>query len=414
MKIKTAEILCVGTELLIGDIVNTNAAFLSRRLAALGISQYHQSVVGDHPARMREAVELALSRCDLLIVSGGLGPTYDDLTKETVCEAMGATLELHEPSWERIRSYFASRQKPMSDSNRKQAMQPVGGVVFQNDHGTAPGSGIYNADRTKLAVLLPGPPRELEPMFTVYVEPLLQTMTDSCLISKNVNIVGMGESQVDALLSDLMKNALNPTVAPYCLEGEVRLRVTAKAASATEGAAMCDEMIETLYASPVGNYIYGIDTDLATALVQTLTAQGKKIAVAESCTGGGIGARITAVSGSSSVFDGGVISYANEVKERLLGVRSDTLAQYGAVSEQCAKEMAQGVRALMCADLAVAVTGLAGPGGATPTKPVGLVYVGLATKEKTIVQEFRFRGDRAHVRALTAVNALAMALEALR
>ncbi len=415
MKLKTAEILCVGTELLIGDIVNTNAAFLSRRLAALGISQYHQSVVGDHPGRLKEAVALALSRSDLVILSGGLGPTYDDLTKETVCELMGAKLELHAPSWERIQAYFTARNKPMSESNQKQAMQPVGGVVFQNDHGTAPGCGIYHQDGSKLAILLPGPPRELEPMFSNNVEPFLRTMTDTCLCSHNLHVIGMGESQVDAILAERMKGAVNPTIAPYCGEGEMRLRITASAPTLEEGDALCRQVMEELQQSEIGAYIYGVDTDLETCLVNTLLQQKKKIACAESCTGGGIGARLTAVPGASAVFDGGVISYANEIKEKVLGVKAETLERYGAVSPQCAKEMAQGVMLLMGADLAVAVTGIAGPGGGTPQKPVGTVFIGVAAQGKEpMAQEFHFVGDRQHIRNVTASNALALALRAVR
>ncbi len=414
MIIKTAEILCVGTELLIGDIVNTNAAFLSRHLAALGISQYHQSVVGDNPKRLKEALALSLSRSDLVLMSGGLGPTYDDLTKEVACECMGSELVFDQTSYDRICDYFKRRQRPMSDNNKKQAMQPKDGVIFPNDHGTAPGCGIWNADRSKLVVLLPGPPRELQPMFSESVLPLLQTMTEQCFVSRNVHIVGMGESSVEAVLKEKMVSATNPTLAPYCTTGEVRLRVTAAAPTAAEGQKMCDELIATLYDTAVGPYIYGIDTSLGQAVIDALKASGQKIATAESCTGGGIGARLTGISGASEVYDGGVISYANEIKARLLGVKEETLATYGAVSAQTAREMALGVQTLMGADYGISVTGIAGPGGGTPEKPVGLVYIGIASPETVEVKECHFAGDREQIRALTATEALSMALIAIR
>ncbi len=414
MIIKTAEILCVGTELLIGDIVNTNAAFLSRHLAALGISQYHQSVVGDNPARLKEALQLSLSRSDLVLMSGGLGPTYDDLTKEVACECMGSELVFDQTSYDRICDYFKRRQRPMSDNNKKQAMQPKDGVIFPNDHGTAPGCGIWNADRSKLVVLLPGPPRELQPMFLGSVLPLLQTMTEQCFVSRNVHIVGMGESSVEAVLKEKMVSSTNPTLAPYCSTGEVRLRVTAAAPTVAEGQKMCDELIATLYDTAVGPYIYGIDTNLGQAVIDALKASGQKIATAESCTGGGIGARLTGISGASEVYDGGVISYANEIKARLLGVKEETLATYGAVSAQTAREMALGVQTLMGADYGISVTGIAGPGGGTPEKPVGLVYIGIASPRSVEVKECHFAGDREWIRTLSATEALSMALIAIR
>ncbi len=414
MILKTAEILCVGTELLIGDIVNTNAAFLSRHLANLGIAQYHQTVVGDNPQRLKEALTLALSRSDLVLMSGGLGPTYDDLTKETACACMGAKLELHQPSLDRIYAYFARRQRTMSENNKKQAMQPKGGIVFQNDYGTAPGCGIFNPDRTKLAILLPGPPRELEPMFCEQVLPFLRTMTERCLVSRNVHIVGMGESSVEQILKDKMIAAVNPTIAPYCQTGEVRLRVTASAKTHEEGLALCDAAIAELYETEVGPYIYGVDVDLAQAVVNALAARKQKIAVAESCTGGGIGAKLTAVSGASAVFDGGVISYANEIKARILGVSQENLDTYGAVSAPIAKEMAAGVMRLMGADYGISVTGLAGPGGATATKPIGLVYIGIATKDGVQAYECHFAGTRQVIRDHSAISALSYALSTIR
>ncbi len=410
MEIRTAEIVCVGTEILIGDIVNTNAAYLSRALAQLGISQYHQSVVGDNPARLAEAVQTALSRADLVLLSGGLGPTYDDLTKETVCRVMGAELTFDEASYARIVSYFTSRNKPMPESNRKQAMVPAGGVVFQNDQGTAPGVGVWDAKREKLAVLLPGPPRELIPMFAQYIKPYIRQFCTKLLYSKNLNIYGMGESLVESILRPVMEQSQNPTLAPYCKEGEVRLRITAACRDEAEGEALCNAMRDQILQTAVGAYVYGENTDLATATVTALQKRHLHVATAESCTGGLLAKSITDIAGASAVFDGGVVTYANAMKERMIGVSAKTLQTDGAVSAQTAREMADGVRCLVGADIGISTTGLAGPGGATPTKPVGLVFIGISTAQKTGAVECRFAGDRAHIRHLAVLRALSMVL----
>ncbi len=419
IKINTAEILCVGTELLIGDIVNTNAAFISKRLASLGFNQYHQTCVGDNPARLTAAINEALERCDLLITSGGLGPTYDDLTKETVAVAMGRGLELHERSLERMRAFFTCRGSLMSENNIKQAMMPRGAVVFDNDWGTAPGLAVEDEERGKIVIMLPGPPRELEPMFDTYVMPYLRGFASEILVSRNINIVGMGESAVEAHLRPLMEAALNPTVAPYCKEGEVRLRVTAKTSDYETGLRMCDEMIGQIRQSEVGRYIYGIDTDLEHAVVDTLRGNSLTLGIAESCTGGLVATRITDVAGCSDVFLGGVVAYANAVKESALGVSADTLRAYGAVSEQTAREMALGVRSRLGCDVGIATTGIAGPTGGTTylsngqiiDKPVGLVYVACSYKDNTVVDKLNLTGTRAHIRRLASNRVLKMVLE---
>lgn len=414
MKINSAEILCVGTEILIGDIVNTNSAYISKKLAALGINQYYQAVVGDNPTRLEKKITEALERCDLLIMTGGLGPTYDDLTKETAAKCMQREMYLHEPSLERMQRYFTSRNVIMSATNKKQAYMPVGAIVFDNDHGTAPGLAIEDEQRNKIIVMLPGPPNEMIPMFDESVEPYLKQYSEMIFYSKNINIVGIGESAVEAILTDMMRLAENPTIAPYCKEGEVRLRVTARVKDSAEGEQLCNDMIDQIRATEIGKYIYGIDTDLESALIQLLKATGSKIATAESCTGGLISKRITDVSGSSEVFDGGVVSYANEIKHRLLNVNEDTLRQYGAVSEQTAREMAIGVRELMNADYGISVTGIAGPNGGTADKPVGLVYIACADRNDCIVRQLNLKGDRSHIRKLTANYALSLAIEMVR
>ena len=383
--IRTAEILCVGTELLLGDIVNTNAAFLSKRLASLGIAVYHQTVVGDHPDRLRVALEDAFAghgrpAADLVILSGGLGPTYDDLTKETVAAYFGRKMYLHEESLEAIRAFFTRTGRVMTPNNEKQAMMPEGCVVFPNHYGTAPALAVGDATRT--AVMLPGPPAELIPLFNELAVPFLRSHTEGVLISRNVHIMGLGESTVESILHDLMVSSENPTVAPYCKSGEVRLRVTARAKNEAEAASMCDGTVELIRENPaIKPYVYGIDCDnVETALVRLLTERGLTLATAESCTGGMIGQRITAVSGASAVYLGGFVTYRNEIKISQLGVDPATIAAHTEVSAETAAEMAAGARARLGADIGIATTGYAGPTGGTEENPVGTVYVAVATE----------------------------------
>ena len=413
-RIKTAEILSVGTELLIGDIVNTDAAYISKGLAALGIDQYHQGVVGDNPTRLREAVKLALSRSELLILTGGLGPTYDDITKETAAEALGKSLYLDKDSLARIQAFFDRRGKVMTDNNVKQAMMPEGAVIFPNRNGTADGCAIDCPAENRMIVLLPGPPRELEPMFRDQVMPYLADFTDRVLMSKNVNICGMGESAVEAILRDRMQAATNPTEAPYCLEGEVRIRVTASAATSSEAERLCDRDIQDLMTTPVAPYIYGVDTTLKEAVVKTLREQGLTLFTAESCTGGLAAKEITDVSGSSRVLKGGVVSYTNEIKQGLLGVSPETIARYTEVSEACAAEMAEGARRLSGADLGISSTGYAEGGEGVPEGMAGVVFVALSHKDGTRVERLTLTGSREHVRKLAVKHLFTMILNHCR
>ena len=411
-KIDNAEILCVGTEILIGDIINTNAAYISQRLAAMGINQYHQGVVGDNPQRLKKFLQEALNRADVVILTGGLGPTYDDLTKETVAELMGKGMELHQPSLDRLKEFFISRNIEMTENNVKQAYMPVGCIVMQNNCGTAPGAIIENQETGKTAIILPGPPREMKPMFEESVVPYLETRTDSLFVSKNVNIIGMGESKVETVIIDIMKNSTNPTVAPYAADGEVRLRVTAKANTKEEGEKICLDMIEVLKKTEVGKYIYGIDTTPEKALIEKLTRNNMKIAVAESCTGGMVTEVLTTVSGASAVLDGSVVSYANEIKARLLNVSEETLESKGAVSEECALQMAEGVRKLMGADMGISITGIAGPTGGTPEKPVGTVYIAVSTAKESKFEKLNIRNNgREYIRRVSAKSVLMLALK---
>ena len=410
-KIDNAEILCVGTEILIGDIINTNAAYISQRLAAMGINQYHQGVVGDNPQRLKKFLQEALNRADVVILTGGLGPTYDDLTKETVAELMGKGMELHQPSLDRLKDFFVSRNIEMTENNVKQAYMPVGCIVMQNNCGTAPGAIIENEETGKTAIILPGPPREMKPMFEESVVPYLETRTDSLFVSKNVNIIGMGESKVETVIIDIMKNSINPTVAPYAADGEVRLRVTAKASTKEEGEKICLDMIEVLKKTEIGKYIYGIDTTPEKALIEKLEKNNMKIAVAESCTGGMVTEVLTTVSGASAVLDGSVVSYANEIKAKLLNVSEETLATKGAVSEECALQMAEGVRKLMGADIGISITGIAGPTGGTPEKPVGTVYIAVSTADESKCEKLNIRNNgREYIRKVSTKSVLMLAL----
>ena len=412
--VHTAEILCVGTELLLGDIVNTNAAYLSRRLADLGIHVYRHTVVGDNPARLRRALDAAFQEADLVITSGGLGPTYDDLTKETVADYFGRSMELHEESLETIRAYFARTGRVMTKNNEKQAMMPKGARVFPNHYGTAPSLSLSNEDESRTVIMLPGPPGELCPIFEEEIMPYLRARRETVLLSKNIHIFGLGESAVEEKLKGLMAESTNPTVAPYCKEGEVRLRVTAESRDEESATALCDEMIGRIADTEVGAYIYGVDVGtLEQAVVNRLRECGMTLAVAESCTGGLIAKRITDLAGCSDVFLGGCVTYSNEAKECLLGVRHETLAQYGAVSEQTAAEMARGARERLGADVAVSATGIAGPGGGRGEKPVGTVFVGISTAKGEQVRKLSLSAMRSrdYIRIVTANNAYDMILK---
>lgn len=408
MKIKNAEILCVGTELLLGEVINTNAAYISRELARLGISVYHTAVVGDNPTRLSDAVKAALENADLLILSGGLGPTYDDLTKETVADVLGLPMVRDEKILREIEEYFHSSGKEMPPNNAKQADIPLGAEAISNRTGTAPG--IFIKKGEKVVVLLPGPPFELIPMFEEFIFPKLRAMSDKVLVSHNIHIMGMGESEVEMHLIDLMKNSNNPTLAPYAKEGEMRLRVGALATSEDEGEKMCEEMIEKIRNTPVGEHIYALDAELIEKLVvQMLKEKRLTLSCAESCTGGYFGKRITDISGASAVFKGGFITYSNEAKIELLGVSPDTLDKYSAVSSQTAEEMARGVRERLKTDIAISITGEAGPNPDPTTKQeVGTVFIGVSTSEKTFsvkVQIARQR-DREYIRRVASSRAM--------
>lgn len=376
-----AEIISVGTELLLGQVVNTDTTIVARELSALGINLLYSAVVGDNVERLKLAVETAISRSDLLIMTGGLGPTTDDLTKETTAACAGRKLVLHQPSLDRILNYF--NEKKVSSNQEKQAWLPEGCTVFQNDNGTAPGC-AFQAQSGCTIIMLPGPPSELEPMLRNYVVPYLKQDQEWVIVSHNVHIYGRGEAPVAQMMDDLM-NGENPTLAPYAKEGECYLRVTAKAHTEEEADQMCQPLIQEIKRR-LGDFVYSVDVEsLEELVVQKLADQGKKLATAESCTGGLLAKRITDVSGSSAVFDMGCVTYANEAKEALLSVDHGTLEQYGAVSEETAREMAEGIVRRSGSDIGVGITGIAGPDGGTPEKPVGLIYIALSDGEHTWV-----------------------------
>ncbi len=408
-----AEILCVGTELLIGDIVNTNAAYLSKKLSENGIFVYHHTVVGDNDGRLREALSDALGRSDVVVMTGGLGPTYDDMTKETVSSVMGKKLVRHEESEKRILAYFARTDRVPTPNNMKQALMPEGATVFENNFGTAPGCAIESGGKT--VVMLPGPPKEMKPMFDGEVLPYLLRNSTEVLVSENVNIFGMGESSVEEKLRDIMTSGDNPTVAPYVNDGEVRVRVTARAENRECAEKLIAPVVEKIK-DIIGDFVYGVNAvSLENAVVKTFSERGLTLASAESCTGGLISKRITDIPGSSAMFGYGVCTYANEAKEKILGVKHETLEKYGAVSEATAREMAEGLLRLSGADVAVCTTGLAGPGGGSDEKPVGLVYLAVGTKDGITVKKLLLgRGradDRTNIRLLASSNALFEALK---
>lgn len=407
-----AEILCVGTEILLGDIINTNAAFISKELAQKGIDVYNQSVVGDNPERLEESLALAFDRNDIVIMTGGLGPTYDDLTKEIVADYFGKKLVLHEASLDAIKEYFDKRGGRMTENNIKQAMMPEGCIVLPNHNGTAPGMIIEGARKT--AILLPGPPREMKAMWYESVVPYIDKLTDEVISSHNIKLFGIGESAMENMLHDYLINHTNPTAAPYAKDGECLLRVTAKAHSKEEAEKMMQPMIREI-TDMLKEYVYGIDVpDIQTALVNSLSEAGLSIACAESCTGGLVAKRITDVAGASRVFSYGICTYSNSAKVKLLNVSEKTLEKYGAVSKETAMEMAKGIRRVSGSDIGISTTGVAGP-EASEGKPVGTVFIGVSCDGRTEAKELKLgRGrvdDRELIRYIAASHALIAALK---
>ncbi|MEQ2442016.1 competence/damage-inducible protein A [Pseudoflavonifractor sp. CLA-AP-H29] len=404
----TAELIAVGTELLLGNIANTDAQMLSKGLSALGINVYYHTVVGDNPQRLKAAVEVAKGRADIIITTGGLGPTCDDLTKNVLAECFGKKLVYDEASAQRIRDYFQRLHpgRPMTDNNLQQAYLPEGCTIFSNDWGTAPGC-AFEADGVRV-IMLPGPPNECSPMFEHRAVPYLRSLADGVIASRTLKIFGMGESAVEAKLRDRMNALTNPTLAPYAKTGEVELRITAKAPTVEEARALIVP-VEQEVRGIFGPLVYGADvSSMEEVVLGLLKEKGLTLGTAESCTGGLVAKRLTDLSGASAVFKGGVVSYTNEVKAGVLGVPQAMLDEFGAVSAQVARAMAQGARKVLGCDLAVSLTGVAGPDPDDRNNPVGLIYVALDTPEGTRVRELHLINGRARIRTVAATNAFDM------
>ena len=401
-----AEIISVGTELLLGHTINTDAAFVARELSAIGVNLLFACTVGDNPGRLRGALEEALGRSDVVITTGGLGPTDDDLTKETIASVAGVPLKLHDDSLRRLESYFKGRPA-MGENQRKQAMLPEGATVFPNDIGTAPGCGVRTASG-KLIVMLPGPPSELVPMLQHYAVPFLKEGSHAVIRSCMIRTFGLGEGAGALKIADLT-GAANPTAATYAKENEMFVRVTARAESEEAAEALCRPVVEEI-CRRYGDVVYGVDVDnLESVVVRLLREKGLHLATAESCTGGLVAKLITDVSGASEVFGMGLVTYANEAKMKLLGVPAAMLEEHGAVSEPVARSMAEGVREVSGSELGIGITGVAGPTGGTPEKPVGLVYLAACSADTVYVQKLVITGrTREVVRLSSTQHALEM------
>ena len=379
----TCELVFVGTELLLGDILNTNAQYLSRQLAAIGVSVLHQSVVGDNPDRLRQVLETAFSRADTVLTTGGLGPTKDDLTKEVCADLFQKKLVLHDESLRRMKAYFDVKGVVMPKTNEKQAWMPEGAVIFENTNGTAPGCAMEQDGKRLL--MLPGPPREMKAMFERSTLPYLRQFSDGVICSREIRTFGIGESSMAQTVSDLLDKE-NPTVAPYAKSGEAMLRVTAKAKTETEAEALLEPVVQEIL-QRLDGYVYGVDVpNIETAVVRELLRRNISVATAESATAGLIAKRLTDVPGASAVFGCGIVSYQDHIKEKLLLVDPRVIEKDSAVCETVAVQMAQGARAQSGADLAVSVTGLAGPGKDDRGRDPGLAYLALTDGRETFTR----------------------------
>ncbi len=403
------EILSVGTELLLGNIVNLDAQMLSQGLSELGLNVYWHTVVGDNPQRARDAVAIAKQRADIIITTGGLGPTCDDLTKNVLAEAFGKQLYFDEASAERVKVYYQRTGRPMPENNLQQAMLPEGCTVLENDWGTAPGC-AFEAEGCHV-IMLPGPPSECRPMFRYRAVPYLQALSEGVIASHTLKLFGIGESAMEQQLRDQMNAMTNPTLAPYAKEGECELRVTAKAATDEEAQTLLMPTVEQMK-EKFGNLVYGVDISSLEELIRDLLKErGLPLGCAESCTGGLIAKRMTDLSGASQVFKGGIVSYTNEVKANVLGVPQDMLDQHGAVSAPVAQAMAEGARKVLNCDIAIATTGVAGPDKDDRGNEVGTMFVAIATKDGAYVRPLTLgtRPMRQRLRTQTAHHAFDLA-----
>lgn len=385
---KTA-ILSVGTEILFGQIVNTNTVYLSQQMNMLGFDVMYHYTVGDNPKRVEEMIDLAFQDCDLILTTGGLGPTQDDLTKEVACKALDDTLVMMDDVLEEITKYFKTLGREMTENNKKQAIMPSRATVFHNDAGTAPGFALEKDG--KYIICMPGPPREMKRMFQKSVVPFLQSMIDGALYYRQIRFFGIGESMLETQLLDLIDNQTDPTLATYAKEGECSLRIASKRATEEEAEHAVDEMLEKVK-ERVGHYIYSCDDEeLAQVVADRLMEQGLTLSSAESCTGGMFASTMTDIPGISQCFDRGLVTYSNQAKMEELGVSAGTLEKFGAVSEETALEMVEGLKRVSGSDVCISVTGIAGPGGGSEEKPIGLVYIGFSYGDKKICKKIQMR-----------------------
>ncbi len=412
MSIHSAEIICVGTELLMGNTLNTNSHFLAQEMVSLGISSYRQIVVGDNEERLAEQIKESAQRADLVIMTGGLGPTTDDITMAVAAKVAGRELVFDEDSFHDITEYFRKMCRNMPKNNRKQAMLPEGCTIFKNHNGTAPGAMFDYAcpseqdpDRIVKFVLLPGPPSEMTMMFNEEVRPVLEKLSDTKFITQFVHLFGIGESEAAERIGDLIDSQTNPTIAPYAAEGECFFRITQRVEKDEEEKDLISPLIAVMK-ERFGQCIYEIGTrPLKQVAFDMLLEKEMTVCFAESCTAGMVSSEFVDIPGASNVFMGSVVSYGNKVKSNLLGVSDDVLDNLGAVSRECAQEMAEGARKLLGTDIAVSITGIAGPTGESATKPVGLVYLAISDKNGTEVKEVHLSGNRMRVRRKAVLHA---------
>ncbi|PLR94788.1 competence/damage-inducible protein A [Bacillus sp. T33-2] len=409
-----AEIIAVGSELLLGQIVNTNARFLSRELAGIGINVFFHTVVGDNPGRLKKALEIAEERADFILLTGGLGPTKDDLTKETISSHVGRKLVIDQEAMQSIELYFERTNRTMTENNRKQALVIEGSHVLRNDHGMAPG--MLVAAGSRLYMLLPGPPKEMEPMFLTYGLPAIRTKqgVQEQIVSRVLRFFGIGEAALETEIEDLIDSQGNPTIAPLAADGEVTLRLTAKHNSWDIANGLIDE-VESRILKRVGKYFYGYgDTSLIDELAKLLLEKGLTVSAAESLTGGMFQQEITSRPGASSLLKGGIVCYTNEAKINAVKVNAETIEKYGAVSAECATELAENAAVLFNADIGISFTGVAGP-GEHEGHPAGTVYIGIAMKgQPTRVEKLILAGGRKGIRIRSVKHGCHLLINSLK
>ena len=398
------EIICVGNELLMGDTLNTNTKYLSQQLIELGIDIRFQVVVGDDEVDLKEAIVLGSSRSDILIFTGGLGPTYDDMTKETLAKTLDKKLILDKNALEQMTLYFKKRDIPMAETNMKQAYKLDSGITLRNNNGTAPG--IYIIDKGTHYILLPGPPQEMKAMYKESVKPILTNLSSEIITSKILRLIGIGESDLEINIGHIMDKSTNPRIAPYASLGSVALRLTARSKTQQESENLIQKTVDNLMPY-IKSYCYTDENkSLEEIIIDIMRKRGMTLGVAESCTGGLLSSRIIDVAGVSDVYQAGFITYSNKAKEKYLNISNELIETEGAVSEKVAISMAKGVRATLKTSIGIGITGIAGPNGGTKEKPVGTVYISIASENDTLAKKYHFIGNRDKIRRYSVQYAL--------